>query len=580
MILFQPLDKKYFNEGRVSSPYGPRWGTIHKGTDLRLPIGNPVYTIEDGIVRESRSSWDDPTASRGRGWFVRIEHPQHGIQSLYAHLDQRSSLRPGDKVSMGDQIGISGNTGNSTGPHLHLEIWEGESPVDPFKYFPELQGKKTSNINKIEEEKKYSDPNILTTRELKQKIKSFNWTRKISKIHPHHTYRPNKGDYNGSNGMTLHNNMKRYHMNTKGFRDIAQHLTLLPDGHWIIGRDWNTIPASMSGNNTGAFMTEMIGDFHTGHEQLEGAQLEAIANWCSFCMDFFKLDINAIEFHREHSATACPGAGITKKWFLEQVEKEIKGQSIAPTKPQTNGTHYTVQAKDTLWGIAQGLPGITHHDLMKWNNIQDATELMAGQRITISAPSKSKDEVMRESKKEIKGDTYKMKRGDTLYSVARRIDGVTHQELQEWNEIEDVTKISTGTALKLTKPQREEEIKPKEGEEQKQKEPEKEKKEEAPKKRKEVEKKPTKEAPRAVFNNTIKAESDLRSFSKSGEQELRGDLYFSDLPAKHWGYDYAKILANNNIVRIPKGDKLNPNEYITRMESIALIARLIKEKNL
>ena len=71
--------------------------------------------------------------------------------------------------------------------------------------------------------------------------------------------------------------MARFHVGTCAFDDIAQHVTIAPDGMIWTGRDWNKIPASVGyGMNVGAFMFEMVGNFDTGHDRLEGEQLESV----------------------------------------------------------------------------------------------------------------------------------------------------------------------------------------------------------------------------------------------------------------------------------------------------------------
>ena len=350
--MFAPLNLQYFTQSNLTSPYGMRDGRLHKGIDIGVPIGSPVYSILDGRVSLNRADSHHPTAAVGYGWYVIIDHA-NGMQSLYAHLDAPSNLKMGDLVYGGQPIGNTGMSGNTTGPHLHFEIRKNGVAEDPTPYFPHIF---TQAI--VQDE-------IVTTEQLFQRISQFKWERQVTKIHPHHTYKPNKANYTGSNGAQLNQNMRDYHVNTRKFADIAQHLTLLPDGKWVIGRDWNKIPASMAGNNTGAFMTEMIGDFHTGRDKLEGPQLEAILDWVVFCMDFFGLPESAIHFHREYSATSCPGSSIEKKWFLQQVREHRSKPTASPVIaqnqyfPDMNNSHPYIKGVDSLWekGILKG-----HHD--------------------------------------------------------------------------------------------------------------------------------------------------------------------------------------------------------------------------
>ena len=108
--------------GRITSRYGPRKGRQHQGLDMALKVGDPVYATFDGKVRLSK-------AAGNYGNLVIIRHC-NGLETYYAHLSERS-VQAGDWVVAGQQIGLGGNTGRSTGPHLHYEVrYRGQS-FDP-----------------------------------------------------------------------------------------------------------------------------------------------------------------------------------------------------------------------------------------------------------------------------------------------------------------------------------------------------------------------------------------------------------------------------------------------------------------
>jgi len=117
--------------GGISSPFGmrehPRSGeeNFHTGLDLSVPTGNPVKATADGIVSFSGRNG-------GSGNLVVLEHG-HGYSTLYAH-NSRLAVKIGQKVKRGDIISYSGSTGNSTGPHVHYEIWKEGRPVNPINY--------------------------------------------------------------------------------------------------------------------------------------------------------------------------------------------------------------------------------------------------------------------------------------------------------------------------------------------------------------------------------------------------------------------------------------------------------------
>lgn len=106
------------------------FGMIHPGVDLRAPKGTEIVSIDDGTVVEVEQMLV------GYGHFVRIAHK--GItSSLYAHLD-RVNVIPGQKVSRGEKIGTVGVTGWTTGPHLHFEVYVGETAVNPLKFIGDV----------------------------------------------------------------------------------------------------------------------------------------------------------------------------------------------------------------------------------------------------------------------------------------------------------------------------------------------------------------------------------------------------------------------------------------------------------
>ena len=99
---------------------------VHRGVDIAAPTGTPVYASGSGVVKQAENLG-------GWGMIVIIEHME-GISSRYAHLD-RFEVKAGDKVATGQLIGHVGNTGQSTGPHLHYEVRKDGNPVNPAEYY-------------------------------------------------------------------------------------------------------------------------------------------------------------------------------------------------------------------------------------------------------------------------------------------------------------------------------------------------------------------------------------------------------------------------------------------------------------
>ncbi len=118
--------------GNITSEFGSRIHPIlnneqfHTGIDISAPTGTPVLPVQPGWITFSGEK-------SGYGQVVEIDHDD-GTQSVYAHLSQRR-VEKGDRIREGEFVGLSGDTGRSTGPHLHLEIRQNGEPVDPLLYF-------------------------------------------------------------------------------------------------------------------------------------------------------------------------------------------------------------------------------------------------------------------------------------------------------------------------------------------------------------------------------------------------------------------------------------------------------------
>ncbi len=110
---------------RYTSGFGRRWGRMHEGTDLAGAPGSPIYATGDGTV--VHAGWQS-----GYGNLVRIRH-DFGIETRYAHM-AKVRVEVGQKVSRGDRIGDMGNTGRSTGTHLHYEVRVNDSAVNPMTF--------------------------------------------------------------------------------------------------------------------------------------------------------------------------------------------------------------------------------------------------------------------------------------------------------------------------------------------------------------------------------------------------------------------------------------------------------------
>jgi murein DD-endopeptidase MepM/ murein hydrolase activator NlpD len=113
--------------GPITSPFGMRWGRLHPGIDIGVPIGTPIHAAKSGTV--IYASW-----MSGYGYFVIIDHGG-GFSTAYAH-QSRLAVSVGEQVAQGQVIGYSGNTGESTGPHLHFETRVNGVPENPLNFLP------------------------------------------------------------------------------------------------------------------------------------------------------------------------------------------------------------------------------------------------------------------------------------------------------------------------------------------------------------------------------------------------------------------------------------------------------------
>jgi murein DD-endopeptidase MepM/ murein hydrolase activator NlpD len=117
--------------GQIVSRFGDRVhplsgeGAFHAGVDITANVGTPVHAAADGVVSAAQFA-------NGYGRAVVVDHG-NGMSTLYAHLSNFDVI-PGEEVRRGQVIGLSGESGRVTGPHLHFEVRQGGSPVNPTRY--------------------------------------------------------------------------------------------------------------------------------------------------------------------------------------------------------------------------------------------------------------------------------------------------------------------------------------------------------------------------------------------------------------------------------------------------------------
>lgn len=160
----------------------------------------------------------------------------------------------------------------------------------------------------------------LTFIDFRKLVDSFDWKRQVNAVHVHHTWRPSHDQWQGLKSIE---GMWRFHTQERHWSDIAQHVTIDPEGFIWTGRGWNQPPASAVGFNgsrqAGPFMFEMVGDFDLGRDPFGGAQKDTALAVTAYLCEKFKLGTEAVRFHNELSGKSCPGTGIDRLTFLSEV---------------------------------------------------------------------------------------------------------------------------------------------------------------------------------------------------------------------------------------------------------------------
>ena len=131
-LLISAEDRKQYLEdapilfptnGKITSNFGARWGSVHRGLDISNSIGTKIYASGNGVVIESKYGYS-------YGNYIFIQH-ENGFKTRYAHLSKRL-VKVGDVIKQGDLIGLMGNTGTSYGSHLHYEIYCYDKLINPL----------------------------------------------------------------------------------------------------------------------------------------------------------------------------------------------------------------------------------------------------------------------------------------------------------------------------------------------------------------------------------------------------------------------------------------------------------------
>lgn len=224
--------------------------------------------------------------------------------------------------------------------------------------------------------------------EFKNWLKNKSVTRKVTRLQVHHTGSPSYSNFYKSNGthedeLTRQNNMKSFHVNSRGMSDIAQHFTVFPNGRIVTGRSLNSNPAGITGWNSNAICVEIYGNFDKGCDIMTTAQKDAVIMLYGELCKKFKLtpSTSTIRPHAwftsggtylgdyiaGRSRKTCPGTNFMGfgnrtdgfKKFIALVANYVNGKSTssATSTPTTTSSIYRVNT-DSL-NIRKG-PGTSY----------------------------------------------------------------------------------------------------------------------------------------------------------------------------------------------------------------------------
>ena len=185
---------------------------------------------------------------------------------------------------------------------------------------------------------------LFTVSELKVWLSTQHIKRKIDTIQLHHTYSPSYKNFDGSNHSILQKSMKDYHVNARGFSDIAQHFTIFPDGKIMTGRSLERSAAGIIGCNQNGICIECLGNFDKNGDTMREEQKKAIIDFVKILLSKFNLNHNNITYHswwsssgvnlgdyiEGKSSKTCPGTnyfgGNTKEEFNKNFVSLLKGK--------------------------------------------------------------------------------------------------------------------------------------------------------------------------------------------------------------------------------------------------------------
>jgi hypothetical protein len=200
----------------------------------------------------------------------------------------------------------------------------------------------------------------LTVEQFVELLEKFPFTRKIESVHMHHTWRPNHSQYNDYSTIE---SMWEYHTKAKGWSDLAQHISIGPDGSIWTGRSWNQPPASAKGFNgnatAGPFMFTVIGDFDPGEDPFDGPQKQTVLSVIAHVQKRFGLKPETLRFHSAMSEKSCPGSALDYETVLREVA-EVRAQVDSQPQMAERSANFPFEDRArAVWRIIDDLKTAT-----------------------------------------------------------------------------------------------------------------------------------------------------------------------------------------------------------------------------
>ena len=196
----------------------------------------------------------------------------------------------------------------------------------------------------------------ITVEQFAELLERFPFTRTVDSVHMHHTWRPNHSQYKG---LFTIESMWDFHTKEEGWSDIAQHISIAPDGMIWTGRNWNAAPPSAKGFNgnskAGPFMCGIIGDFDTGKDPFEGLQKSVVLAVIAHVQQRFGLALETLRFHSEMSEKSCPGSSLDRVTILSEVA-QVRGQiENAPRSMDRDANFPFDDRARAIWSVIDSL---------------------------------------------------------------------------------------------------------------------------------------------------------------------------------------------------------------------------------